>query len=146
MIESYDDVVARVDAQEGIALFELGELRRAEGWGRLSQGAAAAIRRSLEMRGLGWMPLDRLYDNYGDPMEQELKIRLYRRSTLLGQIMQVAEDRNPDEQGSRFLLDVVNDEAAEKLRAIRRIINDPEGPARPAKKRTKGSRRAASTT
>jgi hypothetical protein len=114
-MKSYEEVSDFVDKNDGIATFEMWQLRDAHGAGKLGINVVANISEELEKRGLGHQPRSL-------PQNQNESARVYRRGSTVGKIMEAT--RKVDAEADRFLRAISANDAADTLKKIKELVCD----------------------
>lgn len=116
--KSMDDIKSAAEAQGGLIVASLLELREAMGYGRLGERVLSHIARELENQGLGYYPAHVLEDN-PTPRQHEM-VRIYIKSSKLGEM--VSSVLSPSEHGDELLRERALDENAGMVAEIRTIL------------------------
>jgi len=116
--KSIEEVKSAADAQGGLIVASLLELREAMGYGRLGERVLVQIAKELENHGLGYYPAHILDEN-ATPRQHEM-VRIYIKNSKMGEI--VASVLSPTDHGDELLRERALDENAKMISDIRDIL------------------------
>jgi hypothetical protein len=109
-----DEIESRVDANGGLAVCTLGELRDVADKGKLGPIVLQAAARALDRRGLAFYPVP------AEPLRQHHEVRVYRRDSPLGALVQAVFE--PTERGDELLRATAKDDHAAVINKIRELV------------------------
>lgn len=115
----WDEISKDVEQAGGLKTFQMETLRNAAGAAKLGANVRAEIKKNLAKRGLGHVPVQNL------PSYQHEQVRLYKRGTTVGDLMEAAVTPGPGNDSK--LLEALGSEDskhAEVLAAIRELLGD----------------------
>ncbi|WP_157509237.1 hypothetical protein [Luteipulveratus halotolerans] len=113
---TYEEIKGFVDAGGGVATFAAGELREAQGAGRLTERINEGILRSLNALGMGAVP----NEAYLMPTSQHDEVRVYDKASSIGRIIEAA--LAPGDENDRYLVETIDTTAADIVEQIRRLV------------------------
>ena len=116
-ITTYDDLSQHVDAEEGILLMSMGDLRDVHGAGKLGSNVVAGIADKLASVGLGHSPASL-------PTSQWGRALIYRKGSPLARLIEAINE--PSDKSIEVLKEVGtrSSEASDTLRRIRELVCD----------------------
>lgn len=108
------EIESRVDANGGLAICTLGELRDLAGKGKLGAYVLQAAAKALDGIGLAFYPVP------AEPLRQHHEVRVYRRDSPLGALVQAVIE--PTERGDELLRATANNDHAAVISKIRDLV------------------------
>lgn len=110
---SYEELVNDVQAQGGIAAYQMAVLRDMQGAGKLGKYVRENIGNALLAHGLGYFP--------ELPVYQDQMVRVYRHDTDLARVVEAV--LRPSNAGDKALRSIEgDDDAREALEQIKKIV------------------------
>ena len=114
------EIVARVEANGGLAKVTLGELRDEVGADRLGKWVLRQIVQGLEGNGLGYYPSEILDPEWNDRPRQHEEVRVFKKGTAIAEVVEAVEE--PSERGDSRLIELAASDASETLDKIRSLV------------------------
>lgn len=115
-IEDYNDVANKVDENGGVISIKMEVLKRVHEVDRLGRIVRENISEKLNGRGLGHYPKRSL------PSSQDDYVRIYRRSTEIGKLVEAVTD--PGEPGDETIRKMVDSDAEQTIERIQELVCD----------------------
>lgn len=110
---SMTDIKIKVEAEGGVASFQMGEVRDAHGAGRLGVHVRTNISKSLSGMGLGHYPSDL-------PDSQYAPVRIYKLGSSIADLIDAV--LTPGKEGDERLRETASGEAERLLADIRELV------------------------
>lgn len=116
---TFDELRALVERRGGVHRISMGDLRDINGAGKLGIHVVSEIKRSLTRKGLSILLPAGTTDV---PRYQEEYVVLYLTQSKVGEIIEAVQQA--DSGAVKLLKDLASDNSAEKLQAIRDILDE----------------------